>query len=405
MRVKAAVLKQYGAELEIEALDLDEPQDGEILVRLVAAGVSRGDLDAIAGRSSMPVPFVPGSEAAGFVERVGANVSSPEPGDAVLIGWSACGSCPQCRAGDQRRCDCFATLNLSGRRADGSTPFQAGTTGVFGFFHGQSAFATHLLCRATDAIVVHADVPLELMAALSGEFLTGAAAILQLPEARPSAAIVVAGADLVGLAACMVAKARGYELVIVADPDGTRRNLALEVGATIAVPADDGLAAVVRSLAADGAIFALDTTGSAAGREACIASLAPNGVLAVIRAPSTTADDAKADDAGVTIISADDGIVASRLVPQLLALQADGALPIEKLIDFFPFEHVNDAIAAAVSGTCVKPVLRFSLGSFGDLDRAKHEGAATDEASGGSASEPDSEDDDSERASAPEVSA
>ena len=403
MRVKGAVLRQADGKLEVEALDLDDPREDEILVRLVAAGVGRTDIDAIAGRSGMPVPFVPGSEAAGFVERVGAGVSAPQPGDAVLIAWSACGSCPHCHAGDERHCERFSALNLSGARSDGSTPFHAGTADIGGFFHGQSAFATHLICRAADAIVVHPEAPLELAVAFLGEFLAGAAPILRLPDDRTGIAIAIAGADIVGLAACMVAKSRGYEPIIIADPDERRRKLALDVGATIAVPAEDGLAAVVRSLAADGAVLALDSSGSVTAREACLASLAPGGVCVALS--SSDEDAALAGAAGVTIVSADDGIVASELVPQLLALHAEGVMPIEQLIDFFPFEHVNDAIAAAVSGGCVKPVLRFSLGLFGELDRAEREGAATDEAPDEPASAPGSSEDGGERAPTSEVSA
>ena len=235
-------------------------------------------------------------------------------------------------------------------------------------------------------MAVDAEVPLDLAVALTGEFLTGAAPVLRLPDAHPGAAIAVTGANLVGLAACLVAKARGFDPIIIAEPDEKRRTLALDVGATIAVAGGAGLAAAGGRLAGRGGHLPLGASGTAAGRKACLASLAPNGICA--------------DAAG-----ADDTIDAPQLVPQLLALRAGGALPVEKLIDFFMFEHVNDAIAAAASGACLKPVLRFSLGSFGDLDRARREGAATNEGSDEPSSEPGSDDVESERATPAEVSA
>ncbi len=389
MKVMAAVARHFGEPLRIEPLEVDEPRESELLVRLIASGVARVDREAIAGRLAVELPFVPGSEAAGIVERVGPGVQTPAPGAAVLIAYGACGLCPNCRDGDRRRCQEFETRNLAGCRADGTTPF-VGTTppagedpAVRGFFFGQSSFATHVLCRAADAVVVDTGVPLELFAALTGEFLTGAAPLLDL-DLRAENTVLIAGAGFVGLAACMVAKARGIKTIIVADPDEDRRKLALAVGATIAVPMDDGLPAVVASLAPDGARFALDASGAASGRTACLASLARNGTCA---STETQPIDESVGAAG-TCVSADAGIDAGKLLPRLIAFYRDGELPIERLVNFFPFEQVNDALGAAETKTVVKAVLRFSLGSFGDLDRAGTEGSAVDMENGGSSTEP-----------------
>ena len=76
MRVKAAVARAQGAPLSIEDLDLDDPQAGEILVRMIASGVAACDLAAIAGELAVSLPFVPGCEGAGIVERVGEGVTA-----------------------------------------------------------------------------------------------------------------------------------------------------------------------------------------------------------------------------------------------------------------------------------------------------------------------------------------
>ena len=383
MKIKAAVARHFGAPLGIEPLEIDEPREGEILVRLIASGVARVDREAIAGRLAVELPFVPGSEAAGIVERVGPGVEAPAPGDAVLIAYGACGSCPSCEAGDCRHCRDFEARNLAGCRADGTMPFTGEGPAVRGFFFGQSSFATHALCRASDAVVVDTGVPLELFAALTGEFLTGAAPLLDL-DLRAEDAVLVAGAGFVGLAACMVAKARGVRTIIVADPDEDRRKLALAVGATIAVPMDEGLPAVVASLAPEGARFALDASGAASGRKACLASLAPNGICA----STETQPIAENADPAEPCVSADSGIVAAKIVPRLLGFYRKGDLPIERLVNFFPFEQVNDAIEAAETKTVVKAVLRFPLGPFGDLDRAGTEGSAVDVGNGEASTEP-----------------
>lgn len=390
MKVKAAVARAHDAPLAIEGLDLDEPRHDEILVRLVACGVAGADRDALAGVLPMPLPFVPGTEGAGIVERTGTEVTHVATGDAVIISAAACGHCASCAAGNPRACDDFAAYNLAGRRLDGSAPFVIeerqdqrevkDEIAVNGFFFGQSSFATHVLCRAASAIKLPVGAPLEILAALGGDLLAGAGLVSHGFRLRRGDSLVVTGADALGLAATMIAKARGAATIIVADPDESRRALATELGATVAVHTDDDLSAVVLSMTAGGARFALDTTGHAAARKACLDSLADGGICALVNPPSGSSMDFEDQVAeGETLILSAEGHADPHvLVPELVALQAAGKLPIDRLISFFPFERVNDALDALTGGRVVKPVLRFPLGSFGDLDRAKSEGATSE---------------------------
>ena len=352
MRVKAAVARTRGAPLAIEDLDLDEPRAGEILVRMIASGVAACDREAVTGELAMPLPFVPGCEGAGIVERVGEGVLTLAPGDAVLI------------LGSPDRA-------LAGVRLEGSAPFTGDNGPVNGFFFGQSSFATHLLCLAELAVPVADGAPLELLAGLGREVLLGAGLVLQELAVEAGSTIVITGADAVGLGACMAAAASGAGSIILADPRGSRRELGLEVGATVAVPADEGLGSVVMSLAADGAHYALETSGAAAARAGCEASLGASGRCHVASEDDLTKLDLRA------------------LISRLVEMHADERFPLEKLVAYFPFELVNDALSALASGEMAKPVVRFSLGSFGDLDRALQEGAAEEEPEGdGGGSEP-----------------
>ena len=341
MRVKAAIVRAHGAPLAIADLDLDEPRSGEILVRVIASGVAMRDRLSIDGELAMPLPFVPGCEGAGIVERVGEGVAKPAAGESVLV--------------------MAMHDSQAGVRHDGTAPFHDGDEAVHGFFFGQSSFATHLLCPAELAVPMADGAPLELLAALGQEILLGAGLVLQKLAVAAGETVVITGADAVGLGACMAAAALGAGSVIVADPRESRRALALEVGATVAVPADEGLGSVVKSLDADGARHALETSGAPAALAGCKASLASDGRCVVVDAQGLASLD------------------VATLVPRLAALHVEGLLPLEKLVAYFPFEHVNDALAAHAAGDVVKPVLRFSLGSFGGLDRALQEGAAQEE--------------------------
>jgi S-(hydroxymethyl)glutathione dehydrogenase / alcohol dehydrogenase len=93
VRIRAAVLEEFGQPLVVQEVELDEPKAGEVLVRLVACGVCHTDLYTASGADpSGYAPTVLGHEGAGVVERVGEGVSSLTPGDHVVTLFS-----PQCR--------------------------------------------------------------------------------------------------------------------------------------------------------------------------------------------------------------------------------------------------------------------------------------------------------------------
>ena len=98
--MKAAVLYEANTPLKIEDLTLDEPQENEVLVKLVATGVCHTDLHFMKGEMPAPVPVVPGHEGAGIVEKVGPGVTTLQPGDHVILMVAFnCGKCRYCYEG------------------------------------------------------------------------------------------------------------------------------------------------------------------------------------------------------------------------------------------------------------------------------------------------------------------
>jgi NADPH2:quinone reductase len=98
--VKALVCNEYGPpeKLVIETVPDPVPGDGEILVDIKAAGINFPDLLLIAGtyQVKIPPPFVPGNEAAGVVEAVGAGVSRCKAGDRVIVTPTGGGFAEKC---------------------------------------------------------------------------------------------------------------------------------------------------------------------------------------------------------------------------------------------------------------------------------------------------------------------
>jgi propanol-preferring alcohol dehydrogenase len=112
-------LKENHKPLELMELPVPVPGEQEILLKVSACGVCHTELDEIEGRTPPPrLPIVPGHQAVGRIEAVGAQVSTAKVGDRMGVAWifSACGSCKFCLAGDENLCPAFAA---TGRDANG----------------------------------------------------------------------------------------------------------------------------------------------------------------------------------------------------------------------------------------------------------------------------------------------
>ena len=121
MRIEAAVTREVN-HLAIETVELADPKDSEILVRMRAAGVCHSDLHTYRGELRATPPLVLGHEGAGVVEAVGSRVSRVKPGDRILINWlPACERCPTCLNGRHNLCERLASTTFKALLLDGTT--------------------------------------------------------------------------------------------------------------------------------------------------------------------------------------------------------------------------------------------------------------------------------------------
>src|SRR4029450_10380335 len=123
MQIRAAVLEEFGAPLQVQEIELDEPRAGEALVRLEAGGVCHTDLYTASGADpSGYAPTVLGHEGAGVVERVGEGVESVAPGDHVVTLFSPqCRECVHCRSQKTNICLAIREQQNQGFLPDGTT--------------------------------------------------------------------------------------------------------------------------------------------------------------------------------------------------------------------------------------------------------------------------------------------
>ncbi len=102
MKIKAAVLEEFGQPLTITDVELAEPKAGEVLVRLEACGVCHTDMYTASGADpSGYAPTVLGHEGSGIVEKLGEGVTSVALGDRVVTLFSPqCRECEHCRSSE-----------------------------------------------------------------------------------------------------------------------------------------------------------------------------------------------------------------------------------------------------------------------------------------------------------------
>ena len=363
MQITAALTYAPDAPFELQEVELDDPRDDEILVRMVAAGICHTDLGVKAAWPAGAGPLVLGHEGAGIVEAVGAGVTGIGPGDHVLLSYRSCRECPSCTAGHVSYCERFRELNAVGVRPDGSTTMRRGDTPVHGNFFGQSSFATHALAYASNTVKVDKSVDLTVAAPLGCGIQTGAGAVLNVLEPAPGSSFVVYGAGGVGLAGLMAAVHLGVATAIAVDPVPSRRELALELGATHALdPRDGDVVAAIADLTGGGADTAFDTTGIPAVIVDAAKALGRLGSLALVGTGEAlaTLDIKDLIRGGKSIRGVMEGDADPiRFVPQLIELVQQGRMPIDQMILSYPFAEINRAVADARSGATIKPVLVF----------------------------------------------
>src|SRR5881296_1765922 len=233
MKIRAAVLEEFGTPLEVQELDLAEPKAGEVLVRLVACGVCHTDLYTASGADpSGYAPTVLGHEGAGVVEAVGEGVTSVAVGDHVVTLFSPqCRECVHCRDARTNLCLAIREQQNKGYLPDGTTRLSRGGEPIRHFM-GTSTFAEYTVMPEIALAVVSPDAPFEGAALFACGLSTGLGAAINTAKVEAGSTCVVFGAGMVGLGAVAGCRLRGAERIVCVDLSPERLELARGQGAT-----------------------------------------------------------------------------------------------------------------------------------------------------------------------------
>jgi aryl-alcohol dehydrogenase len=365
MQITAAVARAKHAPLTIETLSMEAPRADEIVVRLVASGICHTDI-SMRDHAIYPIPHpvVLGHEGAGIVERIGAAVTKVAPGDHVIMTADSCGHCPSCQDGLPTYCYEFFEHNFSGGRTDGTSPLARNGETIHTFQH-QSSFATHSLCRERNVVKVDRGAPLDLLGPLGCGVITGAGGVINSLRVEVGKSIAVFGVGAVGLSAVMAAKLVGAGKIIAIDRVESRLALARELGATHTILAGrDSAPGTIKSITGVGVDYTFETTASMTVLRQAIDALAPRGVCGFVggapKGAEVTIDVERVMTGGRTIRGIIEGDANPDVfLPKLIELHRLGRFPIDRLVTYYPFEAINQAIDDALGGKVVKPILRF----------------------------------------------
>ncbi len=248
MKTEAAVLWERNGEWKVQEVDLGEPIEAEVLVRLTASGICHTDDHIVTGDLEQPLPAIGGHEGAGIVEAVGPGVKDLQPGDhVVLVYIPSCGKCESCSKGLANLCDRGGNRRNGRALADGTCRFTSDGTGVTTICL-LGTFARHTVVHESQVLKIPGDIPL-VQAALVGCGVTaGFGAAVNTAEVRAGDTVAVVGVGGLGAAAIQGARIAGARYIVAVDPSVDKHELAPRFGATHVVSSFDEAEPLIREI-------------------------------------------------------------------------------------------------------------------------------------------------------------
>jgi len=262
--MRAAVLEEFGEPLVVQEVDLVDPREGEVLVRLVACGVCHTDLYTASGVDpSGYAPTVLGHEGAGVVEAVGTGVADLAVGDHVVTLFSPqCGECIHCVDERTNLCLAIREQQNKGYLPDGTTRLQRDGDEIRHFM-GTSTFAEYTVMPEIALAKVNPEAPLDRACLFACGLSTGLGAAMNTAKVREGSTCVVFGAGMVGLGAVAGCRLQGAERIVCVDLSEDRLELARGQGATeTMLGGEDVVDKIVESTGGFGADYTFEATGN-----------------------------------------------------------------------------------------------------------------------------------------------
>jgi S-(hydroxymethyl)glutathione dehydrogenase/alcohol dehydrogenase len=369
MKSRAALLMEQPGEWQVVDVEVDEPGEYEVLVRMVASGLCHSD-DHVAkadGKISH-FPYCGGHEGAGVVEAVGPGVRAVKAGDHIVTSFiPGCGRCRFCGSGRQNLCENGALL-MQGSQLDGSFRMHyegrdVARSSLIGAFSELSVMPEWSCIKIPDHVALRS-------AALLGCGVpTGWGSAVNAAEVQPGEVVIVMGVGGIGINAVQGAAHAGASRVIAVDPVALKREAALRLGATDALASIEEAADLARSLTngqgADSTILTVGVlTGEHIGQAfdsirkagtVVVTAVAPMALASIPVSPFMLAMFQKRIQGclyGMMSPSSD--------VPRLLSMYEQGQLKLDELVSrSYKLDEINLGYEDMHAGVNIRGILEF----------------------------------------------
>ena len=249
MQTQAAVAFEAGKNLQIETIDLDGPQSGEVLVEIKATGVCHTDAFTLSGDDPEGLfPSILGHEGAGVVVDVGADVSSVKPGDHVIPLYTPeCGECKFCKSEKTNLCGAIRETQGRGLMPDETSRFSLNGEKLFHFM-GTSTFSNYTVLPEIAVAKIRPDAPFDKVCYIGCGVTTGIGAVINTAKVEAGSTVAVFGLGGIGLNVIQGAKMADAGRIIGVDLNAAKQPLASQFGMTDFLnptEVDDVVAAIV----------------------------------------------------------------------------------------------------------------------------------------------------------------
>lgn len=346
----------------MEAVSLNGPDAGEVLVKVVACGVCHSDLHTIkrAKGGALPVPVILGHEVGGIVEAVGPGVTTVSEGDHVVVAFRPnCGACYFCTRGQPQLCERsdYPNRAFNGEKprllASDGKPIQQGI--------GVAGYSQYTVMPERGVVKVRADAPLDRICLVGCGVTTGVGAATRTARVEPGSDVAVIGLGGVGLNVVQGARLAGARRIIGIDMVGSKAELGAKFGMTDFVDASKvEPVGAVQELTNNRLDYAFEAIGLGKTVEQAFAMVRRGGTAVVV---GVVGQDLTVP--GIAFLG-EKRLIGSFFgsaklqydIPTYVDLYMDGRLNLDDLVSKKrPMDEINEAFADMEAGLVARSVM------------------------------------------------